>query len=262
MSQVGMKKTNSQMPMFESLEIIQRNFLVFLGVFIVSHIPVYLITFLVDLTGWNNPNNLMANTGSGIIPILINLFLLLLMGLAYVYSIMCFATLSEKGRQGEKPMLRNTLHYGFSMLGKVIIAWAPLLVAELLLVGLFSYVSSGYILLGILFLPPIFMVFIFQLLVISAVSLRGYVGWKAYKISWHIGRNNWWNLGITFLFMMIVILVISYLFTIMTTRTFGFTFLPNGLMIDLLLTWLFVAVALHYLDIEKSKSHPPLENPQ
>jgi hypothetical protein len=262
MSQVGMNKSNSRLPMFESLRVIRKNLLVLLGVFIVSHIPVYLITFLVDLSGWNNPNNLMAETGSGIIPILVNFCLLLLMGLAYAYSIICFATLSEKDRLGEKPLLRNTLHYGFSRLGRVIVVWAPLLAAGLLLVGLSAYVSSRYILLGIVFLPPIFMLFIFQLFVINTVSLRGFVGWKAYRISWFIGRNNWWNLGITILFIAIIISIVSFLFTFLTTRTLGLTFLPNGLAIDLLLTWLFIAVTLHYLDLEKTNSSPLFAKPQ
>jgi hypothetical protein len=241
-----------------SLRIVGRNLLTLLGIFAVTSAPFYLLSLLFGQAGLTIDNILIEGRKAAMGPIVAEIVTLLVSMAGYILKVICCAFVTEKSVHGEPVSFIDILKSGITKMGKVIITLTPLFIGEIVILVMAVFVLIKFYCLGLIMIIPILFFTIFQLLLINAVSLRDYFGWKAYSYAWALAKGDWWSLITSYVVMSVFLTVVSCPVTIpfmLLSNNVGKNFSSlSGIAVDLLSVWLIVGITLLYLDLEKYKN--------
>jgi hypothetical protein len=247
-----------------SLQVVRRNILILVGIFAIAHMPVYLLSLVIGRAGLSPVNFETTASESTIYPVLLDEIILFAGELAFAFTVLCCAFISENTIEGKSVGFVQVFRHGMEYFWKAFLTISPIILVKIFLSGTSSMLIASSACLALLFLFPILFLTIFELILVVSVSLRDVHGWEAYASCWILSKNNRWKLLSEYITSVIVIIVLAcplYLPIFLFFRS-KIVELPlfTGIIGDLLYIWVIIEMVLRFLDIERNKTAPSEKN--
>jgi hypothetical protein len=255
---------NNSSPVFKekipSIQVVRRNILKLLGIFAIAYVPVFLLNLLFDTKGFVFANNDTASSASAMQKLITDEVILFVRELAFTFTVLCCAFISESTIEGYSVGFTGVLRHGIKLFWKALLTVLPIILAKMLLSGFSSVLMESSACLSLLILFPILFLTIFELFLVTTVSLRGEHGCKTYTTCWYLAKDDWWKLITEYITSVIVIVALAcpiYLPIIWIFRS-DIARLPgtSSFIGDLLYLWVIIEMVLRFLAIERSKAIP------
>jgi hypothetical protein len=237
--------------------VVLRNIFKLIGVFIIAQTPVFLLRLLLRQDGFSFTNFESTapdfTTGTFVIDSII-----FLQGeLALIFTVLCCAFLSENTIYGYAFKFIEVLRHGKGKFGKALIILLPLMLGKLLFFGVASALIPSSYCWALILLAPILFLTIFELLLLTAFSLRWETNWKTYIYCWNLARHEWGRIIAEYITSIIVIAVLAcpvYLPIILILRN-NIVRLPalSGIISDFLFLWVIIEMILLFLNLRISR---------
>jgi len=243
-----------------SLEIIYRNFRLLIGIFIITHIPIYLFRLLLEQYAAKSIYPLSQITGSGVGALSISIMIYILNYLTLAFTILAYAFISETTILGKQVSFSVAMRHAASIFLKMVMTLIPGFLLLFFLIALVLSGSSLSCFLGIVIIPLCFFIGIFLFVVIYTIALRDVYGFQAYAYSWNLINGNWGTfitgylaLALAVLFLSSPILIPALLLSYsIATRIPVIGDIPA----DILAIWLLVGFTIIYLNVDYLKNTP------
>jgi hypothetical protein len=258
-----MSLTNrSETPIYKqripSLHIVRKHFLILLVVFAVSQLPVYFLSLLLgkSTTVMAAIQSAVTNADAG--ETVSGTVLLALNELAFIFKLICCSFIAERAVFGKDASVAATLQKGMGKLGRIYFLLLPILLIEILFITIIPVMKNTLALIVIFLFLIIFLLKIFEFLLIPAASLRDLPDWKLYRNTWNLSKGNWWRILSVYIESNIIIMVFAcplYIPMILLLNQINEIASPYvGIIADVLYMWVIIEMVLLYLDLERKKS--------
>jgi hypothetical protein len=177
--------------LISSLQLVLRNLPVLLIVFVLAHIPIYVVDSFINQAGLGLAAEDLTSLQFAAGPASAAVVSLILELLALKFTIICCAKVTETAQSGKPVSIMDILRYGITIIGKAILTLTPFFAIYILMLAVAVISLNIQICLGLLLIVPMLLLALFHYLLAISVSIRGQSGWRAYSFIWNLAKDEW-----------------------------------------------------------------------